>query len=234
LEDYARLAKLNGKDVHIENADELHPVSNHPLAARDRKSKAQFKNIQIEVRTLQLLSYAHANDYEFQNKVENYGQWDFYNLSIRKQTISIKNVIRITNGKYMFEIADIKTQTGALATADTDNQTVLKISGIANVPKFYMHRSNFIDKLKETLGHKEINFAAHDKFSKQYTLRSDGMVKEVEAFFTADLIQILENYENNFLSGNGTDLLIHFEEKILSLKEIEMLIRLAKFICSVQ
>jgi MFS superfamily sulfate permease-like transporter len=230
LENYARLAKLNEKDVHIENVDELHPVSNHPLASRDRNSKAKFKNIKIEARTLQLLSYAHANDYEFQNKVENNGQWDFYNLSIRKQIISIKNLIRITNGSYTYEIADIKTQKGALSTADIENQTVLKISGTFKVPKFYMHKTDFIDRLKESLGHKEINFPEHKKFSERYTLRSDQMDTEVGTFFTSNLIQILEGYENNFLSGNGTDLLIHFDEKILTQQDIELLIKAAKLI----
>jgi len=227
LEDYARLAKQNGKDVHIENTDNLHPISNHPLAARDRKSKSQLTNLHIEPRILELLSFAHEKGYEFQNKINNNNQWDFYNLSIRRQILSIENIIRVKDGNITYEIADIKTKLGALTTEDIDKQTVLKITGIKNVPKFYMQPASLIDNIQEKLGHSDINFENHSDFSKKYTLKSDGMEKEVRGFFNDKLLSLFEQKKHNYLSGNGSDLLFHFDQKILNLKDINILIAIA-------
>jgi len=232
LENYARLAKLNGKEVHIENADQMHPVSNHPLAARDRKAKAQLNTLNIADRTIELLSFAHTNDFEFQNQVKDTELWDFYHLSIRKEIVSIKNNIRFTEGNVTYDVADIKTKTGAEITEDFDNQTVLKVSGLSNIPKFYMHKTDLIDVLKERLGHNDIDFKSHTQFSKQYSIHSDGNENEVKTFFTDLLITALEKSETNYLSGNGKDLLVHFEEKLLNTQEIETLIELAKQIIS--
>lgn len=227
LEDYARLAKLKGKDVHIENADQIHPVSSHPLAARDRNSKINIKNLNIEPRTLTLLSFAHNKGYEFQNKIEDDGKWDFYHLSIRKEIVSISNVIRVKKKEVIFEIADIKTKSGALTTEDIDKQTVLKISGLKNIPKFYMQPATFLDKLQEKFSHSDINFDHHYDFSEKYTLKSDGMEKETTAFFTNRLLKAVEKSHNNYLSGNGSDLLVHMDEKLFSTKEITNLIDLS-------
>jgi MFS superfamily sulfate permease-like transporter len=232
LENYARLAKLNGKEVHIENADQMHPVSNHPLAARDRKAKAQLNPFNITDRTIALLSFAHANDFEFQNQVKDIELWNFYHLSIRKEVISIKNNIRFTEDKVTYDVADIKTKTGAEITEDFDTQTVLKISGLSNIPKFYMYKTDFIDTLKEKLGHNDLDFKAHPKFSKQYSIYYDSTENDVKMFFTDALITALEKSETNYLSGNGKDLLVHFEEKLLNTQETEILIERTKKIIS--
>ena len=232
LENYARLAKLNGKEVHIENADQMHPLSNHPLAARDRKAKAQLNTLNITDRTIELLSFAHANDFEFQNQVKDIELWNFYHLSIRKEVVSIKNNIRFTEDKVTYDVADIKTKTGAEITENFDNQTVLKISGLSNIPKFYMYKTDFIDTLKEKLGHNDLDFKSHPKFSKQYSIHYDGNVNDVKTFFTDALITALEKSETNYLSGNGKDLLVHFEEKLLNTQETEILIECTKQIIS--
>ena len=232
LENYARLAKLNGKDVHIENADQLHPVSKHPLAARDRKAKAQFNTLNIADRTIDLMSFAQTNNFGFQNQEKDTDIWDFYHLSTRKEIVSIKNNIRFMEANITYDVVDIKTKTGAEITEDFDNQTVLKISGIPNIPEFYMHKTDFIDTLKEKLGHHDIDFKSHPKFSKMYSLHSDGNKNEVKAFFTEALITELEKSDTNYLSGNGEDLLLHFEEKLLKTQEIDTLITRAKEITS--
>lgn len=228
LEGYARLAKLKGKDVHIENADQMHPVSNHPLAARDRNVKSQLKELDIAPRILELLSYAHSNGYEFQNISMDYGQWDFYHLSITKKIVSIQNVIRFKKGKYTFEIADIKTQSGALLTEDIDNQTVLRIMGISNIPKFYLQPTSFIDKLQQKITDIDINFDSHLKFSNKYSLKSYGDENKVVDFFNRNILSLLEETNDLFLGGNNVDLLIRLDEKILNQNEIKRLISIGE------
>jgi MFS superfamily sulfate permease-like transporter len=227
LEDYSKQLHLKGKEVHIINIDELNPVSNHPLAARDRNLKKMLANTTITSRTIALMSFAHQKEFEFQNKTEDFDSWNFYLLSIRKKIISVQNLIRFKTNKIQYELADIVTQTGALATQEIDKITVLKISGLAHVPKFYLQESNLIDQLKNQLGHVDVNFSEHPNFSKKYNIRADEKERNISSFFTNRLISHLETINPLFISGNGQDLLIHFEVKRLNTEEINLLIKTA-------
>jgi MFS superfamily sulfate permease-like transporter len=224
LEDYARLAKQKGKDVQIENADQMHPVSNHPLAARDRKTKIRLKDSNIEPRTFSLLSFAQTNGYEFQNRILNNGNWNFDQFSVGKKIVSIENIIRVREGAYCYEIADLKIQSGALLTEDIDQQTVLKISGLQELPKFHMQPTSFVDKIKTKLSYTDINFDSYPDFSKKYNLKSDGKEREVKGFFNNSLLGYFEEEQAVSLSSNGVDLLICFGEKLLPKEEISALI----------
>jgi len=227
LEDYSRQLHLKGKEVHIINIDELNPVSNHPLAARDRNLKKILANTTITSRTIALMSFAHQKGFEFQNKTEDFDSWNFHLLYIQKKIISVQNIIRFKTNNIKYELADIVSQTGALATQEVEKITILKISGLANVPKFYLQECNLIDKLKSQLGSINVNFNEHPNFSKKYELRADETENNMNAFFTNRLISHLETVKPLFISGNGKDLLIHFEVKRLSTEEINLLIKTA-------
>jgi len=223
LEDYARLAKLNGKDVHIENADQMHPVSNHPLAARDRNNKATLKDINLSDRTLQLLSFATNKNFEFKNQSANTEKWDFYTLTIRKKIISITNIISTKNNAVLFSVADIKTQEGAETTTDYESVTALKISGLPVMPKFYMDKETLIDKIADVVGTEDINFESHPSFSDNYVLKGLNE-SEVRKFFTEDVLNFFENNLDYYLVSNGKDLMLHQSYKILDTKEIDELL----------
>ncbi|MBL4592486.1 MAG: SulP family inorganic anion transporter [Flavobacteriales bacterium] len=227
LEDYARLAKQNNKNVHIENVENLHPVSNHPLAARDKNSKAKLKNINIDSRTLELLSFAQSNEFEFQNKIADNEGWDFYTLTIRKKIISIKNIISTRNNNALFSIADIKTQEGAETTTDLESTTVLKISGLSPIPKFYMEKETFVDKIAEVVGARDIDFDTHKKFSNNYVLKGLNE-NEVRKFFTPEILNFFESNLDYYMVSNGTDLMLHQSHKVLETKEIHELLNKGK------
>lgn len=224
LEDYARLAKQNGKDVHIENAESLHPVSNHPLAARDRDNKAALKSININQRTLSLLSFATENNYEYKNKTTNYDTWNFYHLSIRKKIQHVENIMTFQESSFQFEVADVITQSGAEITVDTDKITVLKISGLKTCPKFYLAKSSWLDKIQESLGYTDIDFKHFPDFSTKYVLKGDGNEAEIRAFFTKKLLSTLVKFNDVVLSSNGKDLLVHLDNDLLTKTQIETLI----------
>jgi len=232
LEDYERNAKLKGKEVHIRNIDSLNPLSSHPLAARDRNAKRVLQNTITDKREVKLQAFAEENSYLYVEDIEDFTNWQFYQLSIRRKIVSIKNILSFNEGRFNFNVADMAIQKGAETTADIDKMTVVKISGIANVPNFYMHKTYLTDRIKESLGNTDINFEKYPKFSKNYVLRSDNDEIKVRAFFTDELIKFLEQYDNSFLSGNGKDLLFHFDDKLLDPKTIEALIRGAKLIVS--
>jgi MFS superfamily sulfate permease-like transporter len=231
LEDYARLAKLHDKDVHFINVDQLHPVSSHPLAARDRNAKAQLTKLRIDNRALHLLDFAHQNKYQYLSLSEDYEDWSFYNFTIRKKIIAIKNLLLFKEDKVRYEVADISVQTGAETIVDLNQITALKISGVNNVPKFFMHKTYLTDKIRETLGDKDINFETHQEFSKKYVLRAEeNEITMVKTFFTEELLDLFEEIEGCYFAGNGKDLALHFDEKLLSIDEIKLLINTGKAI----
>lgn len=225
LEDYARQAKLNGKEVHITNVESLNPVSNHPLAARDRKEHQLRKKTSLSDRTIAMLEFAQGNNFKFESKDTDFEEWKFYHLSIRKEIKSIENVISVNHGDLQFRIADITTSSGALATEDVNKLTVMRVSGIPNVPEFYMQKTGLSDMLKSVIGNDDINFQSHPEFSKKYELRSEDD-KEVRAFFNESLLGRFEVLDNLFFSGNGKDILIHQDEGLVSPEKIKKLMNI--------
>jgi len=224
LDDYARIAKMKGIDVHIENTDSIHPVSNHPLAARDRKAKARIQNIDIEPRTLELLSFAGKKGYQFQNLLTNFDLWQFYRLTIRKQVLKIENIIHKKYQKFEIEIADIHTQTGAMSTESTEEQTVMKISGLKNFPKFYLEPTSILDVLEEQIFEESIKIDGQEDFSNKYKLKSDSEIDAVKKLFSKELIALLMTKDFELFSGNGKDLVISTKGELLSVSKIEKLI----------
>jgi MFS superfamily sulfate permease-like transporter len=233
LEDYARLAKLNGKEVHIKNTNGLNPVSNHPLAARDRRKKAKLDNINIDTRTLQLLSFSNEKNYQFSSKLDDYCEWEFYHFTIRKQILSIENIIQYKKNGMTYQIADITTKTGTEVTADVNKVTAIKVSGIFEVPKFYLQRKDLLEVLKHVFDHNDITFASFPKFSKHYALKADYAEEKVRQFFNEELLSYMETHGTIFMSGNGEDLLVHLEDKLLDLNKIESIIASTEQIVSV-
>ena len=228
LEDYARIAKMNGKEVHITNIDSLNPVSEHPLAARDRNAKAQMSHTNISKRSIQVLSFANANAYQYQSKADSLEEWEFYHLSIRKQLVSVEHIVKFWSDNIGYQLADVTTQTGALTTEDKDRVTALKISGLSKVPKFYLQQRGFIDNLQEIFDNDEVDFKAFPSFKKHYSVHTDGDPKAVIEFLNKEAIQLLETDKNIFLSGNGEELLIHLQDKLLNEAEMEQLLKTAK------
>jgi MFS superfamily sulfate permease-like transporter len=233
LEDYARLAKLNGKEVHIENADGLNPVSNHPLAARDRRTKTKLDNINIHTRTLQLLSFSNEKNYQFSTNLYDYSEWEFYHFTIRREILSIENVIQYQKNGMTYQIADITTKIGTEVTADIDQVTAIKISGISDVPKFYLQRKDLSEVLKDVFDHHYITFSNFPEFSKQYVIHADHAEEKVRQFFNDEFLSYVETQGTMFMSGNGKDLLVHAEDKRLSIDEIEAIIARTEHIISV-
>ena len=230
LEDYERNAKLAGKTVELINMEGLHPESNHPLAARSRNGKTFVApQPKLDKRAIELKALAEKHQGKFIPEIIEFDGWDFYDLTIRKEIVSIKNIIVCKEHGITYEVADIETKTGALTTEDLDKQTVLKITSLQDLPKFYMRKAGIIDKIEDKLLQDDIDFKDFPSFSNKYVLRADkGEEQKVRALFSEPLIRLLQQKENSFISSNGKDMLIHFEDKLLSTNEIENLIKFAK------
>jgi MFS superfamily sulfate permease-like transporter len=227
IEDYERNAKLVGKKVTFLNMEGLNPESNHPLAARNRKGEKLTTTSSLDERTIQLQHFANNNDYQFKSSLTDFASWDFYTLTIRKKIIAIENIISTRNNNALFSVADIKTQEGAETTTDLESVTGLKISGLSSIPKFYMEKETFIDKIAEVVGVEDINFESHKKFSKNYLVK--GLNKnEVIKFFNENVLNFFEANLDYYLVSNGKDLMLHQSHNVLETKEIDALLNKGK------
>ena len=229
LEDYERNAVLAGKKVKLINMEGLVPETGHPLAARSRNGEKFIPNTtQLSKRTQEIKEYADKNKYEFIPNICEFDEWEFYHLTIRRKIESIENIVVDKENRVTYEIADITTKIGALTTEDYDQVTAVKISGINNVPKFFIEKAGFIDKLEEKLFEDDIDFNEHPIFSEKYVVRADGQEAETRAFLNSYIIDLLTEQKEVYLSGNGKDLLLHFRDEFLSVQEMEQLLKLAK------
>ncbi|MBL1280224.1 MAG: SulP family inorganic anion transporter [Fluviicola sp.] len=222
LEEYERNAKLIGKEVHVRNIEDLHPLSNHPLSARDRKSKAPIKTIQLSARGKKLNNYAIERAYSFVAEDLDYDNWDFYSITTRKKIVSIQHVFAKKSEGIEYTIADIETKKGAETSTDYDTLTGIKISGLPSSPEFYMVEETLFDRLSDILKEEDINFEDHQKFSLNCVLK--GVNKEAtESFFTDSIICFFEDNLDLFLISNGKELFLRSKYAVLSTDEISNL-----------
>lgn len=228
LEDYERNAKLAGKDIEILYLDNLVPESNHELSARSNKGKAKSETSNLSDRVIKRKSLAQQNNYTFFNKVEDFDAWQFYNLTIRRRIRAIENIIHIKTNKEVIDVADITVQIGAQTMTDIEQTTIARISGIGNLPRFFMHKTGLTDRIKESLGDEDINFENNPTFSKKYVLRSDNDEAAVRKFFTDELLEFFNSLDKAFFVSNGKDLAFYTKESLLNESETEELIELSK------
>lgn len=175
----------------------------------------------INARTLQLLSFSNEKNYQFSTKLDDYSEWEFYHFTIRKQILSIENVIQYQKNGMIYQIADITTKTGTEVTANIQKITAIKVSGISEVPKFYLQRKDFLEALKDVFDHNDITFANFPKFSKHYAIHADDAEEKVRQLFNEQLLSYMETHGTIFMSGNGKDLLVHLDDKLLSINETQ-------------
>jgi hypothetical protein len=227
LEDYARQAKMKGKDVHIENVGGLNPVSDHPLAARDKKASVNIKSIGVEVRTLKLLAFAQKNDFVYSTIERDQIKWDFYTITTRKEVLSIKNILQKKLGDITYSFADITVKKGAQTSADIDTITGIRISGIQGLPKFSMTEESIIDRIADKFIGEDINFDEYPKFSKNCVLKGPEE-KEVRKFFSKNVIEFFETNPDCFMVSNGRDLFLRKGFNLLTEAEMAEIQSLAE------
>lgn len=230
LEDYARAANQKGKEVFIINTETLNPVSNHPLAARDKNRKAKLSKLTISHRTLTALSFAEERGFEFSNTIKLDDVNNRYASFFTTKVIKVSNVLRFTSENRAFELADIETKSGALTTENYAQTTMIKVSGFEKIPTFSLHKSVFADRIVDLLTNNEVIIKNEVDFNSDYTLISEESNAVMEQFFDSELIQTISGIHEIHLLSNGQELLMNFGEKILNVQEMERLIADAKTI----
>ena len=227
LEDYARQQKQKSKDVYMLNLDTLNPVSSHPLSARDKNLKNVVKDIKIPVRTINLLNFAQIHQYKYSTKTNLVNAWQFYNVSIRKQILSIENLIEFNENSTRYIFADITTLTGSGITEEIETVSGIKIKLNRELPKFYLFPAQLIDKIKTNLGDDSVQFTENPIFNSKYIVKSDKMEVETKAFLNPEVLDYLCSVEV-FIASNGVEVFISQKSKVHEVHQIESLINYAK------
>lgn len=222
LENYRKVLKRQEVMLNYQNMDALIKTSRHELAARKTGIDSKISEIKLSKRQLEIFSLANEKNWIYNSKQDWNGVWDFYTITLRKKMIALENLLINNKNGLVFTSADITTQEGARTTTEFQYVTVLKISGLKPLPKFYMAEETLIDKLTNLISDDDINFESNPVFSSRYILKGEHVV-EVRKVFNDVLLDFFEKNQNLFLISNGCDLLLRFDYKFLNKEMITLL-----------
>jgi len=222
LHTYQKELKRKKVTMTMINMSHLHAVSGHPLAERRKNVKERSAFKALTTRQGLLLGLASKRNWNYMLKQDWNGVWDFYSITLRKQIISLENILVEKDNNLTYTVADLTTKEGAMSTTEYQNLTVMKIDGLAPCPKFYMIEETLVDKLANLISGDDINIDSHPKFSGNYVLKGED-VAAVRQLFTKELLDFFEANLNYFLVSNGQDLLVRKNLRFLKPEEIEEL-----------
>jgi len=126
------------------------------------------------------------------------------------------------NGSYKgkeasWEIADVIFNEGKAFTAETFNTTLMVLKLNHALPIFTMEREKVYEKLFDRViaftGYKDIEFKMFSKFSKKFMVMGEDE-KELQSFFTKEVVQFFEDHQISHVESNGEALLIFNKLKL--------------------
>ncbi len=113
--------------------------------------------------------------------------------------------------------------TGSGKNSSTHKQTVVAIeSNNFNCPAFYLEPENFLHKISEVFGQRDIDFDSNPNFSKNYYLKASNEHK-VREIFTSEIIHFFEKNKNYCVEIQDSTLLIYKKFKRSNANEIKAL-----------
>ncbi len=227
LETYRKVLKRDGKFLEYRNMNHLVPVSDDALAERRSGIERSTAIKKLSKRQTDLLALAASNGWNYTLKQDWNGVWDFYTITLRKKIISLENILSNSDSFIAYTTADIITQEGARTTTEFQNITVIKISGLKPLPKFYMAEETLMDKLTNLISGDDINFDSHPTFSKNFILKGEDS-NAVRKVFTPAVLAFFEANLDLMLISNGHDILLRSQYRFLKQTEIIKLNRRAE------
>jgi len=126
------------------------------------------------------------------------------------------------NGSYKdkeasWEIADVIFNEGKAFTAETFNTTLMVLKLNRSLPIFTMEREKAYEKLFDRVialtGYKDIEFKMFSKFSKKFMVMGEDE-KELQSFFTKEVVKFFEDHQISHVESNGEALLIFNKLKL--------------------
>lgn len=123
----------------------------------------------------------------------------------------IENILKKVNQTDETYIFDYKYATSNQATQLATQRVVFIKFSNDLLYNFDLKPESFYDKLKQTIGYEDIDFADFKEFSKRYALHSLER-KKIEKFFPHELMKILAKKDGVFIESRKNCLLIYKKE----------------------
>jgi MFS superfamily sulfate permease-like transporter len=201
---------ISGLDAHISSS-----TFNKAL-----KFMVTGESIKLTHREKRLRNLATEKGYNYSREVN-------WNTSYLKQFhfFEIRPIERknnCLNGSYKdkeasWEIADVIFNEGKAFTAETFNTTLMVLKLNRALPIFTMEREKAYEKLFDRViaftGYKDIEFKMFSKFSKKFMVMGEDE-KELQSFFTKEVVQFFEDHQISHVESNGEALLIFNKLKL--------------------
>jgi len=170
-----------------------------------------------------LQAVANALNFSFEHKDDGslLAMYNNFALFSKGHSKKISNIMHGTSGDMDITIMDYRYTVGSGKNSSTHSQTIIVVqSRYLMLPLFTLAPENIFHKIGGVFGYKDIDFASHPKFSKQYLLRGDDE-EEIRNIFSNELLEFYEKDKTLTTEGGHDTFIYHRANKKLAPKEVQ-------------
>lgn len=150
--------------------------------------------------------------------IESYANFNLFSKGHAKKA---SNVMNGRSGDMDITIMDYQYTTGSGKNSSTHLHTLIIIqSNLLQLPPFTLSPENIFHKIGGIFGYKDIDFASHPIFSKQYLLRGEDE-DAIRNTFTDELLKFYEKDKVLNTEGNSDKFLFFKTGKRLAAKDVQ-------------
>ena len=174
-------------------------------------------------RTEALQRIANALNFSFERKDDDsllaiHSNFDLFSKGRSKK---ISNIMNGSSGDMDITIMDYQYTVGSGKNSSTYSQTVIVVqSKYLMLPPFNLSPENIFHKIGGIFGYKDIDFASHPKFSKQYLLRGDDE-EAIRNTFSDELLGFYEKDKTLSTESDHDKFIYYRAAKRLAPKDIQ-------------
>jgi hypothetical protein len=144
-----------------------------------------------------------------------------FNLFSRGRSKKVSNIMNGRANDMDITIMDYQYTTGSGKNSHTWSQSLIIVqSNLLQLPSFALSPENFFHKIGTIFGYKDIDFASHPKFSKQYLLRGNDE-EAIRNTFSDELLKFYEKHKELSTEGEADKFIFFKAGKRLAPKNIQ-------------
>lgn len=199
-----------GLDLH--GAHTNHPFALRRISATKRMASRNLTKRQKSLRSIAQdfnWSYKPLRKQPFQILTE-FGYFKTKNIS------KVKNIM--TNGECT--LFDVIYTEGEFIAKQVIRSTMIHVKLDKSLPLFTLDRDGLFEFFYHLVGYNDITIQGHPDFSKRFFLYGNDQ-KEIETFFTDELVLFFESNTYYHIESTDKGLLIFHKERLASVKEIK-------------
>ncbi len=226
LSNYQSIFHKRDGNFEIIGLDTHGAESSHPFALRRLIPGIPFITANLTKRQKTLEDV--AQELEMTYSAEKSTDGDFLSSFKYFQFKKIERVYnRIYNQGKQFKVFDIHYSEGEFITKAGVKTTMLNIKVERQIPQFTLDREGFLERIYGLAGFKNIQIENHSDFSNRFFLLGENS-KEIQDFFTDDLVIFFESNPYYHVESDGNSLLVFRPDRIAGIKEVKALIDFGK------